>query len=198
VERTDNGEFISINELVEFDPKISVKKGAILPYVDMGELSTEGMTVGNIVLKSFAGGSRFENSDTLLARITPCLENGKTAFVDFLEKNQPIGFGSTEFIVMRAKEGISPQFVYCLARDQEFRSFAIQSMVGSSGRQRVQRNMLETYGVPIPQQKLMEKFHQVTASIFSRINTNRIQIKNLSQIRDSLLPKLMSGKIRVI
>lgn len=193
---TAGGDVVSVGELIEFDPTMPVKKGAILPYVDMGELSTDGMTIGSIILKSFAGGSRFQNGDTLLARITPCLENGKTAFVGFLEDLQ-IGFGSTEFIVMRAKTGSSPQFVYCLARDPGFRSFAIQSMVGSSGRQRVQRNMLESYEIVRPAGALMEKFQEITEPLFQRVSENCCEIRTLSQIRDLILPRLMSGKIRV-
>lgn len=194
----ENVNQVSIIDLVDFDPKMPVKKGEILPYVDMKELSTEGMTVSNVVLKPFSGGSRFQNGDILLARITPCLENGKTAFVNFLEEYQPIGFGSTEFIVMRPKKGISPQFVYCLARDPEFRSFAIRSMVGSSGRQRVQRNMLERYEIPESDKNSMTKFHKASLPIFAQINENRNEIKQLSPIRDSLLPKLMAGEIRVV
>ncbi len=128
--------------------------------------------------------------------ITPCLENGKTAFVGFLADKQ-ICFGSTEFIVMRGKQGISPQFVYCLARDTEFRSFAIRSMVGSSGRQRVQRNMLESYEILKPEPELITQFHKVTEPLFLKIFENWNETRMLIQIRDSLLPKLMSGKIRI-
>lgn len=85
-------------------------------------------------VESFKGGSKFKNGDTLLARITPCLENGKTAFVDFLENNE-IAFGSTEFIVLREKENIRDKhFLYYLARSEKFRETAIKSMTGSSGR----------------------------------------------------------------
>jgi len=155
------------------------------------------MTIGSAALKPFSGGAKFQNGDTLLARITPCLENGKTAFVGFLSNEQQIGFGSTEFIVMRAKEGVSPQFVYCLAREAEFRSFAIKSMVGSSGRQRVQRNMLETYEIGKPDKDSMAVFHKSTLPLFTKIIENWKETKMLIEIRDSLLPRLMSGEIRV-
>lgn len=197
VEGKDSVGHIAVGDLVEFDPRILVKKGDNLPYVEMKELSTAGMTVGSVAIKPFSGGAKFQNGDTLLARITPCLENGKTAFVSFLTDEQPIGFGSTEFIVMRPKERISPQFVYCLARDPEFRSFAIKSMVGSSGRQRVQRNMLKSYEIFKPGQNIMDKFYRATLPLFSLIRKNWKETKKLTQIRDSLLPKLMSGKIRI-
>lgn len=78
-----------------------------------------------------------------MARITPCLENGKTAYVDILEEDE-VAFGSTEYIVMRAKDCISDsQFIYYLATNPLFRNVAIKSMVGSSGRQRVQQSVLE-------------------------------------------------------
>jgi type I restriction enzyme S subunit len=197
VENDNAGGRIPITDILEFDPKMVADKEDILPYMDMKELSTESMTVGNVILKPFSGGSKFQNNDTLLARITPCLENGKTAFVGFLTDEHPIGFGSTEFIVMRAKEGISPQFVYCLARDPEFRSFAIKSMIGSSGRQRVQRNMLETYEISKPDQESMDKFHKVTLPLFSKVIENRKETNALIRLRNSLLPRLMTGKIRV-
>lgn len=197
VEHEDRTKCVAITDVVELDPKISVKKRKILPYVNMKELSTEGMTVGIDILKPFSGGARYQNGDTLLARITPCLENGKTAFVGFLTEEQSIGFGSTEFIVMRAKKGISPQFVYCLARDPEFRSFAIKSMVGSSGRQRVQRNMLESYEIFKPNSDTMNNFHKITFPIFSKVYENWKETSTLIKVRDFLLPKLMSGRMRV-
>lgn len=87
------------------------------------------------------------NGDTLFARITPCLENGKTAFADFLQNGQ-IGWGSTEYIVLRPKLQLPNEFAYCLARSQSFREFAIQSMTGTSGRQRVQVESLNHFQLP--------------------------------------------------
>ena len=110
---------------------------------------------------AFEGGSKFCNGDTIMARITPCLENGKTAFVDVLDDGE-IAFGSTEFIVMRAKEGVSdPQFVYYLAASPAFRSVAIKSMVGTTGRQRVQQGVLselELLVPPLAEQQRIGKF----------------------------------------
>lgn len=197
VNNIDCIERISLQKIIDFDPRIAVKKGEKMPSVNMAELSKEGMTIGNIVHKNYSGGTKFQNNDTLLARITPCLENGKTAFVNFLSNEEPVGIGSTEFIVMRAKAGISPHFVYFLSRDSNFRSFAIKSMMGSSGRQRVQRGMLEKYEISKPNQDLMENFHKITKPLFKRIRDIWQESENLKELRNSLLPKLMSADIRV-
>lgn len=186
-----------VADLVEFDPFISVRKGNVLPYVDMKALSERAMSISNVVMKPFAGGAKFQNNDTLLARITPCLENGKTGFVDFLGDRTEVATGSTEFIVMRPKNGAPPQFVYCLARDPQFRECAIQSMVGSSGRQRVQVDALAEYEVLRPGKEDLVKFELAADTFFQQVRKNRNEIILLSQIRDSLLPRLMSGEISI-
>src|SRR5690606_35843576 len=113
-------------EYVETNPKLELKKGKVAPYIEMANISETSMCIDGKVEREYQGGSRFQNYDTLLARITPCLENGKTAFVNILKKNE-VAAGSTEFIVMRAKQGVSPYWVYCLAKDEGFRAFAISS-----------------------------------------------------------------------
>jgi len=194
--KTLDPSIVRIDEYINFNPRLRMSKGNEIPFVEMKYLPTKGMNVSEVIYKAFTAGSKYQKNDTLLARITPCLENGKTAFVNFLEEDA-IGFGSTEFIVMRAKEGISPQFVYCLARNEAFRQYAINSMVGSSGRQRIQLDMLVNFEIPKIDVVAINKFDDLTKSIFEQINSNRIEIQELSRIRDILLPKLMSGEIEV-
>ena len=100
-------------------------------------------------MEAFLCGSTFRNGDTIMARITPCLENGKTAKVDILDENE-IGFGSTEYIVFRAKEGVDEDFLYYLVCSSIVREPAIKSMVGSSGRQRVQTDVVQNLDIAIP------------------------------------------------
>lgn len=191
-----NEELCSVEEYIDFNPRISIPKGKEAPFVDMKALPTFGMSVDYVLAKGFTSGSKFQKDDTLLARITPCLENGKTAFVNFLQQGES-GFGSTEFIVMRGKPGDSPQFVYCLSRNENFRQHAIGSMVGSSGRQRVQLDMLKGFEIPVVDPNLMSEFDEITKPLFDQINNNRIEIENLSALRDILLPELMSGEVAV-
>jgi type I restriction enzyme S subunit len=193
---SDTEDSVNLTTFVELNPKLSLKKGTNAQYIEMKDLSETSASIENSISREFSGGSKFQNGDTLFARITPCLENGKTGFVDILEENE-IGFGSTEFIVMRAKEVVSPYFVYCLARDNSFREHGVKSMVGTSGRQRVQNDMLETYLLPKWSKEDMEVFHSFAETAFQKIKTNTQEIKTLTQLRDTLLPKLMSGEIDV-
>ena len=133
----------------------------------------------------FNGGAKFCNGDTVMARITPCLENGKTAYVDMLDDGE-IGFGSTEFIVMRAKAGISdPQFVYYTAINPTFRNVAIKSMVGSSGRQRVQQSVLEELELSVPGLDEQRRIGAFLAELDEKIALN-------NKINDNLLEQMQT------
>jgi type I restriction enzyme, S subunit len=184
------------SELVEFNPRERLGKDEMAPYFDMKTLPTSGPRADAPIMRAFTSGTKFRNGDVLLARITPCLENGKTALVDAMPAGA-VGWGSTEFIVMRGRSEVSPGFVYCLARKDGFRECAIQSMVGSSGRQRVQNERVETYEVAIPTVPILKAFAEATRPGFALISANGAQIATLAALRDALLPKLMSGELRV-
>ncbi|WP_206812557.1 restriction endonuclease subunit S [Paradesulfitobacterium ferrireducens] len=147
---------VRLGDVILFNPSESLKKGKIAKKITMEQLAPFTRKITNYELSEFTGGSKFRNGDTLLARITPCLENGKTAYVDILS-NSEVAFGSTEFIVMRNKENITDdKFIYYLAISPDFRDKAIKSMTGTSGRQRVQQDVLQSYKIilpPLPEQK---------------------------------------------
>lgn len=189
-------ELISLNELIEINPRTSLKKGSMTTFVDMKAISDGSLSVKDIDIfhKEFKSGSKFVNGDTLMARITPCFENGKVAFVDFLEE-KAVGGGSTEFLVLRANEGVSPQYVYCLSRDKQFRNHAKLSMFGTSGRQRVQKDSVHKYEIKKPDPHLMKKFDAITKPYFEQIRANTKEVHYLEKTRDYLLPRLLSGEI---
>lgn len=188
---------LNLEEIIEINPKRVLKKGQTSSYVEMKSLKNNYARVSEYVMRKFSSGSRFANGDVLLARITPCLENGKTAYVDFL-KNDEVGWGSTEFIVMRSRPPISSEFSYFLARSEQFRSHAILSMTGSSGRQRVPESSLSKYQIALPLVgELISTFEGLTKSALKLMKKNDDESKRLAQIRDTLLPKLISGEIRV-
>ena len=162
----------------------------------MASLPTAGPNPDDWISREFKSGTRFRNGDTLLARITPCLENGKTTFVQSLPKDT-LGWGSTEFIVMRAVPPVPPEYTYLLARDAAFREHAIQSMTGTSGRQRVQVNALAPYLLPFPPSDVWVKFRSLINPMFAKIEITRKESRSLTIQRDALLPKLVTGMVKV-
>jgi type I restriction enzyme S subunit len=188
----ENEEKVFLKEYVETNPKLEFRKGAMSTYIEMANLSETSMCINGKVKREYQGGSRFQNNDTLLARITPCLENGKTAFVNILEEKE-IAAGSTEFIVMRAKKNISPFWVYCLAKDQGFRAYAISSMIGSSGRQRVHEKYLEEFKLPSINSEQMKNFDSTAKPIFETIKLKSLENQKLSELKDLLLSKLATN-----
>lgn len=186
-----------VNEIVRFNPRTKLAKGTLAKFVEMKALPTAGCSVEGVVKKAMkSGGAKFIQGDTLLARITPSLENGKTALVDFLDPGE-VGFGSTEFIVMRPSGRFSREWVYCLARSDEFRQHAIANMTGSSGRQRVPVDCFSHFEMPEPPTNVLAQFRDATAVLFHRIKANSAERRTLAELRDALLPKLISGEIRV-
>ena len=168
-------------DFIDFNPRMSIKKGAVATKVAMDKLQPFTKRIPEVEKSAFSGGSKFRNGDTIMARITPCLENGKTAFVDILEKDE-VAFGSTEFIVLRAKEGVSdPQFIYYLAISPSFRNVAIKSMVGSSGRQRVQQSVLEELVLKVPSLQEQKKISSVLCALDQKIALNKEVNDNLEQ-----------------
>ena len=185
----------ALGEVVKLNPPEPMKRGTLAPYLDMAALPTSGSSPDNPVLRGYKSGTRFRNDDTLLARITPCLENGKTAFVQSLATGT-VGWGSTEFIVMRATPPVPPEYTYLLARDDGFREHAIQSMTGTSGRQRVQVDALAPYPLAGPPAEVWTEFSALISPVFARIESNRQESLALAVQRDTLLPGLVSGEVR--
>lgn len=196
VEAKEDWEEGTVADLVEFNPTRKLVKGTIAPFLEMSNLSTSTYSPTYWYDRAYNSGTKFENGDTLLARITPCLENGKTAYVDFLCDNQ-VGWGSTEFIVMHSKMGLHPFFTYVVAKYQDFRDFAESCMSGSSGRQRVDVDNLKQYSMAIPDQSTVELFNNRIDNIVSKMHNNNNQIRTLIETRDGLLPRLMSGEIKI-
>jgi type I restriction enzyme S subunit len=181
-------------EVIEVNPRRSLKPGSVAPYLDMKNLPTHGHSAVEVIDREFSSGTRFQNGDTLLARITPCLENGKTGYVDFLEDGH-IGWGSTEYIVLAPKPPLPPQFGYLLARSDALRTHAIQNMTGTSGRQRVPSECFNTFWLAVPPPDITRRFEDLTAPLMARIKANSTKSRTLATLRDPVLPKLLSREL---
>ena len=168
-----------ISDIAFINPKESIKRGQLAKKIAMDKLQPFTRDVPEFELEAFSGGSKFRNGDTIMARITPCLENGKTAKVGILEDGE-IGFGSTEYIVFRAKENTDEDFLYHLITSPAVREPAIKSMVGSSGRQRVQTDVVENLEIPIPSYEEQKLIGGILRSIDDKILLNTQINENLA------------------
>lgn len=195
--KPEGWEVCNFDELVNINPKEKLSKNTIAPYLSMSELPTQGCLAEAPISRPFSGGSKFRNGDTLFARITPCLENGKTALAQNLENNI-VGWGSTEFHILRGKGNVPFSWVYLMARDNEFRTNAIRGMTGTSGRQRVASEVLATYKTVTPSgNQIWKAFDRACNPLFEKIIINGAESRTLAQLRDLLLPKLMTGEISI-
>ena len=141
---------VTLGDFMQCNPKRTIKKGQKARKITMDLLIPHSKTIRNWNYEPYSGGAKFQNGDTIMARITPCLENGKHAFVSILNKGE-IAYGSTEYFVFCGKEDVSDNdFVYYLTKTPLFRDTAIKSMVGSSGRQRAQMDVLENLKMLVP------------------------------------------------
>ena len=183
-------------EAFDINPPRRLSKGQDAPYLDMKNMPTDGHAPDTWERRPHGSGMRFINGDTLVARITPCLENGKTAFVDFLNDGE-VAWGSTEYIVLRPKPPLPEVYAYCLARTSVFRDFAIQNMTGTSGRQRVAAAALDHYHLAVPDAVAAASFGEVARPLFEYIRASKAESSKIAALREYLLPRLLSGDVRV-
>lgn len=185
-----------VSKAFEINPPRKLTKGEPAPYLAMANAPTASARATTWKIRNFGSGMRFTNGDALLARITPCLENGKSLFVDFLEDNE-IGWGSTEYLVFRSKPPLPLEFAYILMRVENFRQFAITNMTGTSGRQRVPKQAFDNYPIVIPSEAIASKYGDFVGKVFSKMKANDDESRIMAELRDTLLPRLMSGQVRI-
>ena len=174
-----------LSDIAEFNPRESLPKGTVAKKIAMDKLQPFCRDIPSYEVETYTGGTKFRNGDTIMARITPCLENGKTAKVDVLDSGE-IGFGSTEYIVFRAKENVDEDYLYYLVCSDEVREPAIKSMVGSSGRQRVQTDVLQNLNIVVPSFDIQKKIGALLCNIDDKIALNNQINKNLEQQAQTL------------
>ena len=167
-------------DIAEFNPRESLRKGELAKKIAMDKLQPFCRDIPGYEMEPFTGGTKFRNGDTIMARITPCLENGKVAKVAILEKDE-IGFGSTEYIVFRAKENVDEDYLYYLICSTLVREPAIKSMVGSSGRQRVQTDVLKNLEIAVPSYEVQCKIGSLLKNLDDKVLLNTKINKNLEQ-----------------
>jgi type I restriction enzyme S subunit len=185
-----------LSEAIQINPSRRLQQGELAPYLAMDSMPTSSARATEWIYRETGSGARFMNGDVLFARITPCLENGKTAFVDFLKENE-IGWGSTEYIIMRSGNELPLQYAYFVARTPELREYAIRNMSGTSGRQRVNASAFDHFLIVTPNAEVAARFGRYVGDVFAKMKASDEESRTLAQTRDALLPKLISGQLRV-
>ena len=173
---------ITFGNFAEIQPQVKLEKGTAYSFIEMANVvpHTKNVIPGGKRTWKGSGGSKFENGDTIFARITPCLEHGKTAKVGNLTDSK--GFGSTEFFVFRGREGISdPDYIYYLARSPVIREPAIKSMTGASGRQRAQKIVVENTSIRVPEIQEQRHIASILSAYDDLIENNQRRIQLLEQ-----------------
>ncbi len=178
-ERTE----LSFSQAVQVNPATLLKRGENYPFVDMAAVNPDSRSAYQSEVRPFKGsGSRFQHGDTLMARITPCLENGKIARYSAPEGTKE-GHGSTEFIVIRGRDGVTDNdFAYYLTQWEEVRNYAIVQMTGTSGRQRVPAESLNHLVVPIPPLEEQKAIAHVLGTLDDKIELNRRMNRTLEEM----------------
>ncbi|WP_405077228.1 restriction endonuclease subunit S [Limosilactobacillus reuteri] len=183
-----------LGNYILLNPKENISKGKIARKIAMENLKPFTRDINTWSNISFNGGSKFRNGDTLLARITPCLENGKTAFVNILGDDE-IAYGSTEFYVLRAvKNKMDPYYLYYLTISKKFRNTMIKAMTGTSGRQRVPKEAVLEYLMDVPDFESQKKIGEKLKVIDDKITLNNQINDNLLNFADKIFSKFLSVK----
>ena len=194
---SDNGlGCCTLADYVEINPKRVLGKKCHARCIDMSNLSTSGPFPSGWEIKDYNGGMKFQNGDTIMARITPCLENGKVAYVNFLDEDE-VAFGSTEYIVLHSKDDLTPVFTYFLARNNNFVDYATKNMNGSSGRQRVAGDTIGKYVLPVINTESLREFTVFANPAMDVIRNNCFESRSLAATRDALIPLLLSGDLAI-
>lgn len=170
---------VNLSDIAYINPKERLSKGTFARKIPMDVLKPFCRDINSFSFETFSSGTKFRNGDTIMARITPCLENGKTAMVNLLDDGE-VGFGSTEYIVFRAKPNVTdPYFLYYLVTSSLVRNPAIKSMVGSSGRQRVQIDVIKNLQIATPEYQEQTKIANILKILDDKIELNNKINNNL-------------------
>lgn len=185
----------TLDRIIEFNPRTK-KPDLLAPYLAMQNIPTDEMCISSWSQRPPKSGARFTKRDTLLARITPCLQNGKTGLATFLNDGT-VGVSSTEIIVLRARDGLPYPLPFFIAKNAAFRNFAAKKMVGSSGRQRVKPQDLKLFATPPLQGKILDVLTEQLSVMPDLLDSYMRENRILAELRDTLLGPLVSGRLRV-
>lgn len=183
---------INLDKIAYINPIRNLAKNQIARCFDMSTLPLKGCIPVGGEYKPYNGGMRFINGDTILARITPCLENGKAAYINILDENE-VAFGSTEYIVLSPKENVPSSFFYFLARNSTFITYAVAHMNGSSGRQRVSGSDIANYPIKEPSKDELQMFDKYASKVLYEMKVSALEIEKLKGLQENITTTISSN-----
>jgi type I restriction enzyme S subunit len=170
-------------DCIQISPPVSLVKGKIYSFIEMANVSTVFREPDYIDVKAFSSGTKFEDGDTVIARIEPCLQNGKRFFVKGIGK----GFGSTEFLVFRPKTiGVDNKYLYYFMKTEYIQQLMVSSMTGATGRQRVNNDIFADLEISLPDISVQRRIASILSAYDDLIENNRRQIKLLEEAAQRL------------
>lgn len=163
---------------IEVNPTIRLEKEKEYPFVEMSSVNFYAREPQHIEIKKYSSGVKFQHGDTVIARIEPCLQNGK----GFYTKHISEGFGSTEFLVFRPKDDeVNNEFLYYFMLTDYIRKSMIGSMTGATGRQRVNNDIFKSLEISLPSIEKQRRIAGILSSYDDLIENNQKQIKLLEE-----------------
>ena len=190
-------EYPKFNQIVKTNPITKIEEKQV-PYIPMDAVDTEKPHFNYFEERELSENSslsKFQNNDTLFARITPSTENGKTCIVENFERN---GIVSSELTVLRATENIIPKYLYYYVKSHRIRQFAISQMLGTTGRQRVPDYVFKKdLNIELPPLTEQQKIASILSNIDSKIESQEQYKEKLEKLKKSLMQKLLTGEVRV-
>ncbi|MGE0467639.1 MAG: restriction endonuclease subunit S [Steroidobacteraceae bacterium] len=185
-----------VARLADVNPRYPVRKGRAYPFVEMASVGERFAGVLGFDMRPLEGSglARFRVGDTLFAKITPCPENGKIAFVGAMPDE--VGLGSTEFIVLSPKEETVPRFLFHLACCHDVRGRAAARMEGSTGRQRVPAEVFtKRLLVPIPPPDEQAAIARILDAADAALERTRAAVERSRELDHALLHALLEKGI---
>lgn len=194
----------TLEDVVEINPRLDKKlfsDDMDISFVPMSAVETENGKIDISEIRSFGdvkkGYTAFQEKDVLFAKITPCMENGKMAVVPKLKNN--LGFGSTEFHVLRSLTDVLPEYIYYFVSSKQFRIDAEHNMTGAVGQRRVPTTYFQNVSIPLPeyaeQKRVVAKIEELFSELDSGIASLKTAQEQLKIYRQALLKHAFEGKL---
>lgn len=198
------GEKVKLKELTKINPQKSevreLDPNTLVSFVPMEDVSEAGelnLSQGRMLGEVYKGFTYFKDGDVVVAKITPCFENGKGALMKDLVNG--IGFGTTEFHVLRSKDlfRLNPIWLFNVTRSKRFNAYGEMQMTGSAGQKRIPKSFLEDYEITLPPIALQNRFADYVTSIEAQKESLRTSLAELETLFDALMQAAFSGHLNL-